>query len=335
MSTRKTFTIGSRESELALIQTTHVQNVLQLAYPDFEFPIKSMTTKGDQILNVPLYQIGEKSLFTKELETALQNNQVDLVVHSLKDLPTTLPDGMTIGAILKRENPYDAVVIKQDLNIKSLKELPKGSIIGTSSVRRTAQLKRAFPDLIFQNVRGNLNTRLRKLDDPNEPYSALILAVAGLIRLNKDDRISEILPSSIILHAVGQGALAVECRTNDEEVIKLLSVLEDEDTKLCCTAERSLLRILEGGCSVPIGANTEFIKSKNGKRELKLIGVVAKLDGSEIIKAEALKNVDIVDDNDSDKVDAANELGKEVARILMKKGAGNILQELKNKSTNS
>ncbi|CAG8541239.1 10787_t:CDS:2 [Diversispora eburnea] len=277
-----------RNSELALIQTNHVQNVLQLTYPDFEFPIKSMTTVGDQILNVPLYQIGEKSLFTKELETALQNNQVDLVVHSLKDLPTTLPVGMTIGAILKRENPHDAVVIKQGLNVKSLKELPKGSIIGTSSVRRTAQLKRAFPDLIFQNVRGNLNTRLRKLDDPNGPYSALILAVAGLIRLNQNDRISEILPSSIILHAVGQGALAVECRTNDEEVIKLLSVLEDEDTKLCCTAERSLLRILEGGCSVPIGANTEFIESKN-----------------------------------------------EVARILMKNGASNILQELKNKSINS
>lgn len=154
MEGKKTFTIGSRKSELALTQATFVQNALQLAYPDIEFPIKTMTTVGDQILNKPLYQIGEKSLFTKELEIALQDNQVDLVVHSLKDLPTNLPEGMLIGAILKREIPHDAVVIKQGLNAKTLKELPKGSIIGTSSVRRTAQLKRVFPDLVFQSVVG-------------------------------------------------------------------------------------------------------------------------------------------------------------------------------------
>ncbi|CAG8566834.1 9753_t:CDS:2 [Acaulospora morrowiae] len=324
MSNHKTFTIGSRKSQLALVQTRQVQSALQLSYPDFEFPIISMTTVGDQILNKPLFQIGEKSLFTKELEVALQNKTVDLVVHSLKDLPTTLPDGMTIGAIMKRENPKDAVVIKKGLNFNSLDELPEGSVIGTSSVRRTAQLKKAFPNLVFQDIRGNLNTRLAKLDDPNGPYSALILAVAGLIRLNLNNRISQILPSSVILHAVGQGALAVECRTDDAQIIKIISVLEDKDTMLRCTAERSMLRTLEGGCSVPIGVHTDFIKSSDCKRKLKLIGLIARLDGSEIIQAEAVKEID------EDGIDAANELGKEVASTLVEKGATSILDELKN-----
>ncbi|CAG8571929.1 7000_t:CDS:2 [Acaulospora colombiana] len=313
MSNNETFTIGSRKSQLALIQTRQVQTALQLSYPDFEFPIISMTTIGDQILNKPLFQIGEKSLFTKELEIALQNKSVDLVVHSLKDLPTTLPDGMIIGAIMKRENPKDAVVIKQGLKFRLLDELPEGSIIGTSSVRRTAQLKKAFPNLVFQDI----------LDDPNGPYSALILAVAGLTRLDLNNRISQILPPSIMHHAVGQGALAVECRADDVQIIQILSVLEDKDTRLCCTAERSMLRALEGGCSVPIGVHTEFIESHDCKRKLKLVGLIARLDGSEIIQAEVTKIVD------EDGIDAADELGKEVASILVEKGANDILEELK------
>ncbi|CAG8805129.1 2260_t:CDS:2, partial [Gigaspora rosea] len=234
-------------SQLALVQTNEVQKALQRAYPNIEFSILGITTTGDQILNKPLYQIGEKSLFTKELEVALENKTVDLVVHSLKDLPTTLPKGMTVGAMLKREDPNDALIIKGDLAAKSLEELPKGSIIGTSSVRRSSQLKHAFPDLIFQNIRGNLDTRLAKLDNPDGQYSAIILAVAGLVRLGLNHRISQILPSNIMLHAVGQGAIAVECRDDDKDTIELLSVLEDKDTRLRCTAERSLLRDLEGG----------------------------------------------------------------------------------------
>ncbi|CAI2165041.1 7843_t:CDS:2 [Funneliformis geosporum] len=318
-----TFTIGSRKSELALIQTKQIQRLLEDSFPDHSFPITSMTTIGDKILSKPLSQIGEKSLFTKELEVALQNNIVDLVVHSLKDLPTNLPEGMTIGAILKRENPEDALVIKEGLPYKSVDELPKGSVIGTSSVRRSAQLKASYPNLALKDVRGNLNTRLTKLDDPSGPYSALILAVAGLERLGMSHRISQTFSPSVMLHAVGQGALAVECRTDDKQIIELLSVLEDKDTRLRCTAERSLLRSLEGGCSVPIGVNTRFIEAQNGARELKLLGLVARLDGSEIIKAEGQKNVD------EGGIEAANELGKEVARILVEKGASSILEELK------
>ncbi|CAG8780228.1 15997_t:CDS:2 [Racocetra persica] len=323
MSIQQTFTIGSRKSQLALAQTNEVQEALQRAYPNFEFPILGISTIGDQIQNKPLYQIGEKSLFTKELEIALENKTVDLVVHSLKDLPTTLPKGMTIGAILKREDPNDAVVIKEGLIAKSLEDLPKGSIVGTSSVRRSSQLKRTFPDLIFQSIRGNLNTRLAKLDSPDGQYSALILAAAGLIRLGLKHRISQILPPNIILHAVGQGALAVECRDDDIHIIELLSVLEDKDTKLRCTAERSLLKALEGGCSVPIGVNTNFIEGKEGKRMLRLEGLVAQLDGSKIIRAEATKYVDY------DEIDAANELGKEVSKLLIEQGARNIIEELK------
>ncbi|RGB25936.1 porphobilinogen deaminase [Rhizophagus diaphanus] len=323
MASSSEITIGSRKSQLALIQTKHVQQLLEASFPDHSFPITSMTTIGDQILSKPLFRIGEKSLFTKELEIALQNKIVDLVVHSLKDLPTTLPEGMTIAAVLKRENPRDALVIKEGLSYKSVDELPKGSVIGTGSTRRIAQLKAAFPDLVFQDVRGNLNTRLAKLDDPNGPYSALVLAVAGLERLEMRHRISQIFTSNVMLYAVGQGALAVECRVDDKQIIELLSVLEDKDTRLRCSAERSLLRTLEGGCSVPIGVNTEFIETQNGTRELKLLGLVAKLDGSEVIKAEAQKNVD------EDGIEAANELGREVAAILIEKGANRILEELK------
>ncbi|RIB16552.1 porphobilinogen deaminase, dipyromethane cofactor binding domain-containing protein [Gigaspora rosea] len=321
MSTRKTFTIGTRKSQLALVQTNEVQKALQRAYPNIEFSILGITTTGDQILNKPLYQIGEKSLFTKELEVALENKTVDLVVHSLKDLPTTLPKGMTVGAMLKREDPNDALIIKGDLAAKSLEELPKGSIIGTSSVRRSSQLKHAFPDLIFQNIRGNLDTRLAKLDNPDGQYSAIILAVAGLVRLGLNHRISQILPSNIMLHAVGQGAIAVECRDDDKDTIELLSVLEDKDTRLRCTAERSLLRDLEGGCSVPIGVNTNFIEEKEGKRMLRLESLVAQLDGSKIIRAEVTKYVDGIDE--------ANELGKEVSKILIERGAISIIEELK------
>lgn len=321
MSTRKSLTIGTRKSQLALVQTNEVQKALQRAYPNIEFSILGITTTGDQILNKPLYQIGEKSLFTKELEVALENKTVDLVVHSLKDLPTTLPKGMTVGAMLKREDPNDALIIKGDLTAKSLEELPKGSIIGTSSVRRSSQLKHAFPDLIFQNIRGNLDTRLAKLDNPDGQYSAIILAVAGLVRLGLNHRISQILPSNIMLHAVGQGALAIECRDDDEDIIELLSVLEDKDTRLRCTAERSLLRDLEGGCSVPIGVNTNFIEEKEGKRMLRLESLVAQLDGSKIIRAEVTKYVDGIDE--------ANELGKEVSKILIERGARSIIEELK------
>ncbi|CAG8544603.1 136_t:CDS:2 [Paraglomus occultum] len=322
MTTKTAYIIGSRKSQLALVQTQQVHDALVAAYPSLTFSITSMTTVGDHILNQPLFQIGERSLFTKELEIALQNKVVDLVVHSLKDLPTRLPDGMTIGAILTRENPKDALVIKKGLTAKSLEDLPKGSVVGTSSVRRIAQLKKAFPDLEFQNVRGNLNTRLSKLDAPDGPYSAIILAVAGLVRLGFDDRITQILPESVILHAVGQGALAIECRAEDTDVLHLLSVLDDRDTRLRCTAERALLRTLEGGCSVPIGVSTEFLDGQDEKKILRLKGLVASLDGSEVVTSEVIKEID------GNGIEAATELGQEVAKSLVEKGADQILANL-------
>ncbi|CAG8614322.1 21470_t:CDS:2 [Dentiscutata erythropus] len=281
MSTPKTFTIGTRNDDFDPNESRMFLNALQVS----------------NIINYLGRTKGPNQ--SLRLKGALENKTVDLVVHSLKDLPTTLSKGMTIGAILKREDPNDAVIIKEGLTTKSLEELPKGSIVGTSSVRRISQLKNSFPDLIFQNIRGNLDTRLAKLDNPDGQYSAIILAVAGLVRL---------------------GALAIECRDDDKDIIELLSVLEDTDTKLRCTAERSLLMALEGGCGVPIGVNTSFVEENEGKRMLRLESLVAQLDGSKIIRAEVTKYID--------GIDTANELGK-VSKILIERGARNIIEELK------
>ena len=196
--------VGSRKSQLALIQTRFVISELKKIQTERDFEIVEMSTVGDNVLDKALSKIGEKSLFTKELEVALEKCEVDFVVHSMKDLPTSLPPGMVIGAVLEREDPRDAVIIKADSEWKSLSELPDGSVVGTSSLRRAAQLRAAFPGLNFQDVRGNLNTRLRKLDDPSGPYCALILAVAGVVRMGWTERISQHLGPDLCLHAVGQ-----------------------------------------------------------------------------------------------------------------------------------
>lgn len=243
-NSKKVMIVGSRKSQLALIQTRFVISELKKIRPAVEFEIVEMSTVGDNVLDKALSKIGEKSLFTKELEVALEKKDVDFVVHSMKDLPTTLPPGMVIGAVLEREDPRDAVIIKNSLTSKSLAELAQGSVIGTSSLRRAAQLRSAFPGLVFQDVRGNLNTRLRKLDDPEGPYSALILAVAGVVRMGWAERISQHLDSDLCLHAVGQGALAVECRDSDLDTLDLLSNLHHKETVLATIAERSFMKTL-------------------------------------------------------------------------------------------
>lgn len=243
-NSRKVMRVGSRKSQLALIQTRFVIAELKKIRPEIDFEIVEMSTVGDNVLDKALSKIGEKSLFTKELEVALEKKDVDFVVHSMKDLPTTLPPGMVIGAVLEREDPRDAVIIKSSLTCKSLGELPTGSVIGTSSLRRAAQLRSAFPGLVFQDVRGNLNTRLRKLDDPAGPYSALILAVAGVQRMGWAERISQHLDSDLCLHAVGQGALAVECRDSDINTLELLSNLHHKETVIATIAERSFMKTL-------------------------------------------------------------------------------------------
>ncbi|KAM6987729.1 porphobilinogen deaminase-like isoform 1-T1 [Tautogolabrus adspersus] len=329
--------IGTRQSQLARIQTDSVAATLKELYSDVHLEIVGMTTTGDKILDTALSKIGEKSLFTKELENALEKNEVDLVVHSLKDLPTTLPPGFTIGAVLKRENPHDAVVLHPKHKGKTLETLPEKSVIGTSSLRRAAQLKKRFPHLDFKDIRGNLNTRLKKLDEKDD-FAAIILAAAGLRRMGWENRISQILMPEDCMYAVGQGALAVEVRARDDDLLEMVSVLHDTDTVLRCIAERAFLRRLEGGCSVPVAVHTEVKDS-----QLYLTGAVYSLDGSDSLKetmqtsiTATEKGLDGVDERlqrvgvtaskiSGEAQDRAERLGTDLANLLLSKGAKEIL----------
>ncbi|MCT0252371.1 MULTISPECIES: hydroxymethylbilane synthase [unclassified Synechocystis] len=305
-----TVRIGSRKSQLALVQTYWVQEELQKHFPDRQFDVETMNTQGDIVLDVALAKIGDKGLFTKELEDGMLAKRTDLAVHSLKDLPTNLPAGLMLGCVTKRVNPADALVLNAKHQGKDLASLPEGAVVGTSSLRRLAQLRYHFPHLTFKDVRGNVNTRLAKLDS-NE-YDAIILAAAGLERLDMANRIDQLIPPEISLHAVGQGALGIECRDGDQEILSLLKVLEDEDSRDCCLAERAFLRQLEGGCQVPIGVNTHL----NGDN-LTLTGMVASLDGQRLIK-----------DSLSAPRNEAEKLGQDLALKLREQGAGEILAEI-------
>jgi len=266
-----------------------------------------MSTQGDIILDVALAKIGDKGLFTKELEVGMINKQVDFAVHSLKNLPTNLPEGLMLGCVTKRVNPADALVVNEKHQDKQLDTLPEGAVIGTSSLRRLAQLRYHYPHLTFKDVRGNVNTRLGKLDAGE--YDAIILAVAGLERLGMGDRIHQEIPSDISLHAVGQGALGIECRIGDEMVLQVIKGIEDQDTRDCTASERSFLRVLEGGCQVPIGVNS-MIEGDN----LTLKGMVASLDGKQLLK-------DSVTGSRSN----PDEIGAQLAEKLKQQGAGEIL----------
>lgn len=309
-SAARTIRIGSRKSQLALVQTYWVREQLQKSFPDITFEVHTMSTQGDNILDVALAKIGDKGLFTKELEVGMLNQEVDFAVHSLKDLPTNLPEGLTLAVITERENPADALVVHDKYKDKQIETLPPGAVIGTSSLRRLAQLRHKFPHFTFKDVRGNLNTRLKKLDDGE--YDALILAAAGLQRLDMSDRIHQILPKEISLHAVGQGALGIECRADDQEIISILKAIEHTPTRDRCLAERSFLRILEGGCQVPIGVNTE-IDGDN----LTLTGIVASIDGQKLVQ-----------DTVTGAAKDAEKLGAELAELLRKQGAQDILEEI-------
>lgn len=299
--------IGSRKSQLALVQTYWVQGELQKHYPNIEFPVETMSTQGDKILDVALSKIGDKGLFTKELEVGMLNGDTDFAVHSLKDLPTNLPEGLMLGCVTERVDPADALVVNEKFRDYQLASLPEGSVIGTSSLRRLAQLRHHYPHLTFKDVRGNVNTRLAKLDAGE--YDAIILAVAGLQRLNMADRIHQVIPSDVSLHAVGQGALGIECREGDTEILELLQVLQHQPTRDRCEAERSFLRELEGGCQVPIGVNSTV----DGDI-LTLTGMVASLDGKQLIR-----------DTVTGTRDQAVQVGKDLAHKLKEQGAGEIL----------
>ncbi|MBD2356944.1 hydroxymethylbilane synthase [Tolypothrix sp. FACHB-123] len=306
-SPARTIRIGSRKSQLALVQTHWVKEQLQKSYPEIAFEVHTMSTQGDKILDVALAKIGDKGLFTKELEVGMLNKEIDFAVHSLKDLPTKLPEGLTLAAITERENPADALVLHEKYKGQQIDTLPAGAVIGTSSLRRLAQLRHKFPHFTFKDVRGNLNTRMAKLDAGE--YDALILAVAGLERLGMSDRIHQILPAEVSLHAVGQGALGIECRADDTELISLLKAIEHSETRDRCLAERAFLRDLEGGCQVPIGVNTEITGDT-----LTLTGIVASVDGQNIVK-----------DTVTGEAKNAEQLGTQLAHLLREQGAQEIL----------
>jgi hydroxymethylbilane synthase len=306
----RTIRIGSRKSQLALVQTYWVQEQLQKHFPDRHFEVETMSTHGDKILDVALSKIGDKGLFTKELELGMLNNEIDLAVHSLKDLPTRLPEGLVLGCVTEREDPADALVVHEKHKDKQIDTLPEGTVIGTSSLRRLAQLRYHFPHLTFKDVRGNLNTRLGKLDAGE--YDALILAVAGLQRLGMSDRIHQALPPEVSLHAVGQGALGIECRADDTDVLELLKAIEHVPTAERCYAERSFLRRLEGGCQVPIGVNTKLEGDT-----LTLTGIVASVDGQKVVK-----------DTITGEASNAENLGIELAERLRQQGAQEILDAI-------
>ncbi|OQD76557.1 hypothetical protein PENDEC_c004G00560 [Penicillium decumbens] len=320
--TRTTFTIGTRKSKLALLQTDLVQAALQKTHPDYEFKIFSKETAGDLNTTIALKDFTTKNLWTEELEELMIAGQVDFIVHSLKDVPTILPSSCILGPTMPREDSRDVLVVKQGLPYKSLAEIPAGSVVGTSSIRRTAQLARKYPHLKVQDIRGNIGTRLSKLDAEDSPYTCAILAAAGLLRLDLQDRITQYLDSknSGMLYAVGQGALGIEIRKDDTLLHGMLDKIGDWDTTFAVLAERSLLRTLEGGCSAPLGVETEWVQSAEGSKKLRMRSVVVSVDGQKCAEAEV--------DGDVNSVESAEAFGITVAKALVADGAGEILEEI-------
>lgn len=362
--------IGTRNSVLAQIQARSVEKTLKEAYPHRTYNICPVVVQGDRDKITPLQQLSQgenaKSLWTGELESMLESGDLDIIVHCLKgicvrlrwwsrtvltnavDMPTQLPDHLEIGAILEREDPRDALLISPRLPKETtLATLPQGATIGTSSVRRAATLRKLYPHLKFADLRGNVGTRLGKLDAEDSPYSAIILAAAGLKRMGLDNRITQYLSSTNggMLHAVGQGALGIEIRKNDAAMKEILSKVRCERTTRACSAERALLRTLEGGCSVPIGVETSWRGGKGlaigtqpakdydkhgnaveeeepdvDDQELVLRAMVVSVDGTEFVESEAARKVRTAEE--------AEEMGQEVAKALIEKGADKILKKI-------
>ena len=305
---KKIITIGTRKSLLALWQSNYIKSCLEKQYPDCEVRLQKIVTKGDKILDVPLSKIGGKGLFTKEIETALLDGEVDLAVHSLKDMPTKLPDGLCLTAITERAVVGDAFVSNK---YNTFAEMPAGAVLGTSSLRRKAQLLARRPDLDIRDLRGNVDTRLHKLDEGQ--YDAIILAAAGLTRLGYAERIKETLPCDFCIPAVGQGALAIECRTDNKEVRAMLEFLNHPATKSCTDAERAFLGLVEGGCQVPIGVHADV----TAEDRMHIVAIIASLDGSTLLRDE-------IDGNATDAVALGQNLGKR----MLENGGKAILAEI-------
>lgn len=307
MNAPKKLVIASRESALAMWQAEHIQARLQALYPETEVTILGMTTTGDQILDSPLARIGGKGLFVKELEQALADGRADLAVHSMKDVPMHLPPGFALAAIGEREDPRDAFVSN---NYPNLESLPAGSIIGTSSLRRQSQLQARFPALKVESLRGNLQTRLRKLDEGQ--YAAIILAAAGLKRLGLEDRIREAIDPDQSIPAVGQGALGIEINAERHDLLDILAPLNHAETAACVEAERGMSRALAGSCQVPLGA---FAQQQGDT--LHMTGFVASIDGKELLRESA-----------QGRANQPEALGQALAAQLVARGADRILAAL-------
>lgn len=326
---RPAIRVGTRRSALALKQVELIIADLTRTHPHVKFETVTVSVMGDRDKTTPLPALG-KGLWTSELDTMLTSSppELDMIVHCLKDMPTALPARCVLGCITKREDPRDVVVFRAAHGAKyqTLADLPEGAVVGTSSVRRAAQLRRRYPKLRFQDMRGNIDTRMRKCDDESLGFDATILAAAGLLRMGMGHRIGQYLDSESVgggmLHAVGQGALAIEVREGDQAVLDLLKALNDTETMLACEAERSIMRTLEGGCSVPIGVETHWVpgKDSNAPAVLSVKALVVSVDGSEGAEVELAEEV-------SD-MKAADDLGKKAAAVLLERGAGKILDAI-------
>ena len=307
----KIIRIATRKSPLALWQAEHVKAQLQQHHPELEVELVSMQTQGDRILDTPLSLVGGKGLFIKELEQALYDHQADIAVHSMKDVTIDMSEGLQLPVILKREDPHDVFISNTH---KSISDLPQGAVVGTSSLRRKCQLMAWRGDLNIKDLRGNVGTRLNKLDDGE--YDAIILAAAGVMRLGLEDRISEIIATDIILPAIGQGAIGIQIRAGDNDVLEKIYSLNDETTQQQVEAERVVSRRLYGGCQLPIAAYAEIYQDNIGQENIKITGMVGRIDGSEIIK-------DSVNGN----LQQREALGLQLAETLLKNGADDILKE--------
>ena len=303
--------IGSRGSRLALWQTNHVEARLHELFPQLEIEIRTIKTTGDKLLDVALAKIGDKGLFTKQIETELLDGGIDAAVHSLKDLQTQQPEGLTIGAVLARETPNDVLISKR---YRSIEEMPQGAKVATGSLRRRSQLLHFRPDLEIFEIRGNVPTRIEKFGESG--LDGMILAYAGVHRLGLDEHISQVIPFDVMLPAVSQGAMAVEIRTDDAKTAEIIRALNHDDTEVCVTAERRFLRELEGGCQVPIAANARL----EGDR-LSLSGMVGSLDGKTNLR----------DETDGPR-DEADEIGRSLAEKLKERGAGELLDDVRKNS---
>ncbi len=303
--------IGTRGSELALWQTPHVSSLLQSRFDGLEIEIKKVKTTGDKILDAPLSKIGDKGLFTKELDIALMEGEADIAVHSMKDIPTQIPEALTIAAVLEREDVRDIFIPNPGNPGLKLSEIPKRSEVATGSLRRRCQLLSLRPDLKIREVRGNLNTRISKLNDSS--WSGMILAYAGITRLGMKNIIGEIIPLSVMLPAVGQGAIGIIARKNDPSVTAFLKELDHNITRIAVEAERAVLRRLEGGCQIPIGAHAEI-----DGNSITINALVGNLNGTQIIR-----------DSISGKTVNHQELGTRLAEKLIGRGAGKILGEIR------